>query len=128
MIIEKYHENVKLKFCTYEAAYTSSYMKHSNAYDDVLIPSDASRMLPTFYTVGEDVCSDIWSNKQFKLPGLGDEQFVVPIDITRPLLQNEEERSYIVDHARTFMVKGGRKGIGYACTNAIGHTCNEWRM
>ena len=74
---------IKLRFCMYEVAYTVSALKKSNVYDDVVFTTKNSRLLKSIYPLNEGTCRSIWQNKNFALPGFGDETFKVNNSVTK---------------------------------------------
>ena len=50
----------KLKYSMYRAAYTVTVLKKSSWYDDATYLNEKSQIIPTFYTIKESVCQNLW--------------------------------------------------------------------
>ena len=89
----------------YEAAYTVSAIKKSNVYDHVVFITKNSRLLKSIYPLNEGTCRSIWQNKNFALPGFGDENFKVNNLVTKKILQQASETTLAEEHSQSFMNK-----------------------
>ena len=83
----------------YEAAYTVSALKKSNVHDDFGFLTENSRLLKSIYFLNEKICRNIWQNKNFAIPGLGDSTFKVNKTLTHC------ETTYVEEHSQSFMAK-----------------------
>ena len=105
LIYAEVQHEIKLRFCMYEAAYTVFSPKKSNVYDDVVFITKNSRLLKSRYPLNEGTCRSIWHNKNFALPGFGDNTFQVNNSVTEKILQRASETTYAEEHSQSFMKK-----------------------
>ena len=105
LIYAEVQPEVKLRCCMYEAAYTASALKKSNVYDDVVFITKNSRLLKSIYPLSEGNCRSIWQNKNFALPGFGDETFKGNNSVTEKILKRASETTYAEEHSQSFMKK-----------------------
>ena len=66
--------DIQLSYCMFQAAFGITALAHSTRFDDSIYLTEYSRLIPTYYPIQTWVCRAIWTGREFKLPGFGDQK------------------------------------------------------
>lgn len=104
--------DIELSFCMFSASYVLTQTAHSARFDDSTYVSEYSRLIPTFYDLDTWTCRSIWSQKEFVLPGFGNQKFRLTkedIHFNGLPFQSGDQKRF--DYNWRFMHGGSKAGI-----------------